>query len=169
MQVLVRDAAPADAAAIAELGRRAVPPTYEGLISDPSVVTAIVAQSYSTAALRHSIERDIFLVAESRGAIVGFLHYGDEELHRIYVAPERKRQGIGTALLDELHRRLPSGASYVLMVVAANRGAVAFYRRHGLIEASRVDGVAHMRERMGVAFPPNAAVVPALILRFDRP
>jgi ribosomal protein S18 acetylase RimI-like enzyme len=168
-RVLVRDARPADADAIAELGRRAVPPAYGGLIEDESVVASIVEQSYAPDALRAAIERDLFLVADDGVALAGFLHYGDNELHRIYVAPERKRRGIGSALLDELHRRLPAGASYLLMVVAANRGAVAFYERHGLVEAARVDGVAHLRERMGVAFPPETEPVPALILRFDRP
>jgi len=56
--------------------RRAVPPTYEGSISDPSVVAAIVEQSDAPAALCESIERDVFVVAENRRGIVGFLHYG---------------------------------------------------------------------------------------------
>jgi ribosomal protein S18 acetylase RimI-like enzyme len=167
-QVHVRDALPGDAEAIAELGRRAVPPTYAGLIDDPAVVEAIVEQSYAPDALRMSIERDVFLVAKNGSGIVGFLHYGDDELHRIYVEPGRKRQGIGSALLDELHRRLPAGSSYVLMVVAANHAAVAFYERHGLRETERVDGVAHMRAQMDVAFPAGTGTVQALILRFTK-
>jgi ribosomal protein S18 acetylase RimI-like enzyme len=167
-QVLVRDATAADADAISELGHRAVPPAYEGLIGDPAVLAAIVEQSYRPESLRSAIARDVFLVAENGGGLVGFLHYGDDELHRIYVAPERKRQGIGTALLDELHSRLPNGGSYVLMVVAANRNALAFYGRHGLSEAEHVDGVAHMRAHMDVAFPAGTGAVPALILRFTK-
>lgn len=139
---------------------------------------AIVAQSYGLDALGECIEGSAasdgahFLVAGQGGRIVGFLHYDSEgpepELHRIYVDPALKRKGIGSALLGELHCRLPAGASYVLMVVAANLPAVAFYERHGFVESARVDGVAYMHEHMGVEFPPGTLDVPALILRFTK-
>ena len=178
-ETIVRDAVPADAPAVAAIGTVAVPETYNDLIADESVMEAIVAQSYAVDALRECITRCAvaknahFLVAERRGRIVGFLHYDCEgpepELHRIYVDTAQKRQGIGSALLEELHRRLPPQTSYVLMVVAANLAAVSFYERHGLVEAARVDGVTYMHERMGVEFPPGTPQVPALILRFTKP
>jgi [ribosomal protein S18]-alanine N-acetyltransferase len=175
---LVRDARPADAPGIAAIGTVAVPETYRDLIGDPQVMSAIVEQSYAVDALRDCIARCTcstdahFLVAEQAGRIVGFLHYDcqgpDPELHRIYADPERKRRGIGSALLEELHRRLEPGASYVLMVVAANRPALAFYAHHGLVERGRLDGVAYMHERMGVVFAPGTPEVPALILGFTK-
>jgi ribosomal protein S18 acetylase RimI-like enzyme len=175
---IVRDARPADAPGIAAIGRVAVPRTYAGLIGDQSVMSAIVEQSYAIDALRDCVahcaraEDAHFLVAEQAGRIVGFLHYDCEgpepELHRIYVDPARKRQGIGSALLVELHRRLPPGTSYILMVVAGNRAAVSFYEHHGLVEAARVDGVAYMHEHMGVEFAPGTPEVPALVLRFTK-
>jgi ribosomal protein S18 acetylase RimI-like enzyme len=141
-------------------------------------MAAIVEQSYALDTLCECIARCAravdahFLVAERDGRILGFLHYDCEgpepELHRIYVEPAQKRRGIGSALLQELHRRLASSDSYILMVVAANRPAVAFYERHGFVEAARVDGVAYMHERMGVEFAPGAPPVPALILRFSK-
>jgi ribosomal protein S18 acetylase RimI-like enzyme len=175
----VRDADPADAEAIAEIGRVAVPDTYKDIIRDASVMDAIVAQTYRVAALRECIARCAqdeaahFLVAERRpGRILGFLHYDCDgsvpELHRVYVDPTRKRQGIGSALLRELHARLDPGASYVLMVVAANRPAVSFYEHHGFVEAERVDGVTYMHEQMRVEFSPGTPDVPALILRFTK-
>lgn len=176
---LVRDAIPGDAPAVAAIGRVAVPDAYKDLIDDPSVMEAIVEQSYSLDTLHDCIARcpqagdAHFLVAERSGRTVAFLHYDCEgaepELHRIYVEPALKRQGIGSALLRELHRRLTPRASYVLMVVAANRAAVAFYERHGFVEAARVDGVAYMHERMGVEFAAGTGHVPALILRFTKP
>jgi ribosomal protein S18 acetylase RimI-like enzyme len=175
---IVRDARSADAPAIAAIGRVAVPETYEDLIGKPSIMAAIVEQSYAIDALRDCIARCArarnahFLVGERTGRIVGFLHYDcdgpEPELHRIYVDPLRKRQGIGSALLRELHARLDRGASYILMVVAANQGAVSFYERHGLVEAARVDGVAYMHEHMGVEFASGTSEVPALILRFTK-
>ncbi len=71
-------------------------------------------------------------------------------------------------LLGELHARLGAGASYILMVIADNHPAVAFYRRHGLVEQARVDGPSYMHEQMGVEFPPDTAPVPALVLRFTK-
>jgi ribosomal protein S18 acetylase RimI-like enzyme len=175
-QTVVRDAVPANAAAVAAIGKVAVPETYKDLIDDESVLQAIVGQSYALDALRECIARcahaddACFLVAERDGRIVGFLHYDSEgsepELHRIYVDPAQKRRGIGSALLGELHRRLAPGSSYILMVVTANRPAVCFYEKHGLAEAARIDGVAYMREHMGVEFAPGAPEVPALLLRF---
>jgi|SRR5581483_1452919 len=177
-EIVVRDAAPGDASGVSAIARVAVPQTYEGLISDRSVLDAIVEQSYALEPLRVSIDRCSrgedahFLVAEAGGPMVGFLHYDCEgpepELHRIYVDPAHKRRGIGSALLHELHRRLPPRSSYILMVVAANRAAVSFYERHGFVEAARVDGVAYMRDHMGVEFAPGTPRVPALILRFAK-
>jgi ribosomal protein S18 acetylase RimI-like enzyme len=178
-QVVVREAVIADARSIARIGRAAVPVTYRDLIPDKRVMDAIVAQSYALDALRTSIDRCAvahdaqFLVAELSERIVGFLHFDSDgavpELHRIYVDPNRLRQGIGSALLTELHRRLRPGSSYVLMVVAANQPALAFYARHGLAVDVSVDGVAYMREHMGVAFQHDAPTVPALVLRFTKP
>jgi GNAT superfamily N-acetyltransferase len=174
----VRDALPADAPAIEAIGRVAVPDTYKDLIGDESVMSAIVEQSYALEALRECVSRcaraedAYFLVAEHAGRIVGFLHYDCEgpepELHRIYVQPTLKRRGIGSALLRELHHRLPPGTSYILMVVAANRDAVSFYTHHGFVEAERLDGVTYMHERMGVDFPPDTPAVRALLLRFTK-
>jgi ribosomal protein S18 acetylase RimI-like enzyme len=173
----VRDAVPDDAAAVAAIGKVAVPDTYRDLCH-PSVIRSIVEQSYSLPALRDCInecrEADDahFLVAERDGQVVGFLHYdsnGDEpELHRIYVEPELKRSGIGSAMIHGLHQRLAPGATYILMVVADNQQAVAFYQRHGLVEEARVDGPSYMHEHMGVSFPSNTPPVPALVLRFRK-
>jgi ribosomal protein S18 acetylase RimI-like enzyme len=176
-ELFVRDAVPANAEAIAAIGRVAVPDTYKDIIR-ASVMDAIVAQSYALATLRECIARCAqdedahFLVGERAGSIVGYLHYDCvgrvPELHRIYVDPTWKRQGIGSALLRELHARLDPGVSYVLMVVAANRPAVSFYEHHGFVEEERVDGVTYMHAQMGVEFPPGTPDVPALILRFTK-
>jgi GNAT superfamily N-acetyltransferase len=175
--LVVRDAGPVDAAAIAAIAIAAVPQTYEG-ICDAAVVRSIVEQSYALDALRACITRCArtndahFLVAVHADTVVGFLHYdcdGDTpELHRLYLEPSKKRQGIGSALVGELHARLAPGAGYVLMAIAANGPAVAFYRYHGLVEHAQVDGPTYMHEQMEVDFPPDAAPAPALILRFTN-
>jgi GNAT superfamily N-acetyltransferase len=53
----------------------------------------------------------------------GYLHHdgaeGEPELHPLYVDPQRKRGGIGSALMQALHELLRLGASYFLFVHAA--------------------------------------------------
>lgn len=173
----VREAQAADAAGIAAIGEAALPETFRDLC-DPVIIRNIVEQSYSIPALSDCIARcrraqdAHFLVAEMEGRVVGFLHYdcaGDEpELHRIYIEPALKRRGIGSALIDELHEGLDEGATYILMVIAGNRPAVAFYKRHGLVEQTKVDGPTYMSEHMGVTFPPGTPPAPALVLRFTK-
>jgi len=174
---MIRDAEPADAIGIAAIGKVAVPETYRDLV-DPAALYNIVEQSYSVEALNACIARcraasdAHFIVAEMDGRIVGFLHYDcdsvEPELHRIYVEPALKRKGIGSALLSQLHQRLATGASYILMVIAANVPAVNFYRRHGFVDEAEVDGPTYMSEHMGVTFPNGARPAPALVLRFTR-
>jgi ribosomal protein S18 acetylase RimI-like enzyme len=174
----VRDAEPADADAVAAIGLVAVPETYRDLC-DEGVVRSIVEQSYAPEALSACIARCAraddahFLVAEHAGRILGFLHYDcdgpEPELHRIYLDSAEKRKGIGSLLLGELHARLAAGDGYILMVIAANQPAVAFYRKHGLLDEAHVDGPSYMHERMGVDFPPDTSPVPALVLRFTKP
>jgi ribosomal protein S18 acetylase RimI-like enzyme len=175
--VTVRDARHDDAEGVRAIGIAAVPETYRDLC-DPVVIHNIVEQSYASDALRACIARcrlaedAQFLVAEADGRVVGFLHYdseGDEpELHRIYVEPSLKRRGIGSALLHDLHERLTPGSSYILMVIAGNLPAVAFYQRHGFDEKAKVDGPAYMSEHMSVTFPPGTPSAPALVLRFTK-
>jgi ribosomal protein S18 acetylase RimI-like enzyme len=175
--IRVRDAVAADAPAIAAIARVGVPEAHKDFV-DATVMRAIVEQTYALPALRDCIGRCSrandahFLVAERDGVVAGYLHYDCEgpepELHRIYVDAAQKRRRIGSALVHELHARLAPGRSYILMVVAANRPAVAFYQHHGLIEAARVDGVAYNRDYMGVDFPPGTPAVPAFVLRFTK-
>jgi ribosomal protein S18 acetylase RimI-like enzyme len=173
----VRDAGLADAVGIASIGKAAIPETFRDIV-DPVVISNIVEQSYSIGALRNSIGRcrdaidAHFIVAELDGRVVGFLHYDCEgpepELHRIYIEPGLKRQGIGSALLRELHERLSPSATYILMVIAANLPAVTFYRRHGFIEEANVDGPTYMSEHMGVSYSTGTRPAPALVLRFTK-
>ena len=177
VRVRVRDAVPADAAGVASIGKAAIPETFRGIV-DPVVLSNIVEQSYAIGALQGCIARcqaasdAHFIVAEMDGRVVGFLHYDSEgsepELHRIYLEPGLKRRGIGSAVLRELHERLSPGASYILMVIAANVPAVTFYQRHGLVEDRRVDGPTYMSEHMGVIYPTRPRPAPAFVMRFNK-
>lgn len=170
---LVRDATPADAEAISRIGRTAMPVQFRGLV-DAVVVDAVATQTYEPGALVECIARcatakdAAFLVAELDGVVVGYLHFDsfgeDPELHRIYIAEQYRSQGVGAALVDELHVRLRP-QTYILLVVKGNDGAVRFYERHGLTREAVLDGIAHY-EDAGVVFPPNPQPFQLIVMRY---
>jgi ribosomal protein S18 acetylase RimI-like enzyme len=174
--VLVRDATADDAKAIWTIGGAGLSRSYAGILA-PAVIDAVIEQTYTPPALIECIHRCVeapgaeFLVAEQDDEVVGFLHYDSEgrepELHRIYVDPDRTGGGIGAALLNELHQRLPHDASYMLMVLAPNNGAIRFYQSHGLETERETDAVSHYQDNMGFV-PPETAPVPALIMRYGH-
>ena len=62
------------------------------------------------------------------GVVKGFLHYGGDEVRRLYVEPVLQGQGIGAALLEYAIRELHVTRLWAL---EKNARAIAFYRRHG--------------------------------------
>ena len=55
-------------------------------------------------------------------------HY---QLRHLFVVRERRRRGIGTALLDWMYAHVWSGKPVLLEVFSHNAPAVAFYRAYG--------------------------------------
>ena len=133
--LVVRTAQISDAPSIAAIGSVAFRAVHDDVIGS-EFATTVVEQTYSVEALTDCITRCAnagdaeFLVAERDGGLVGYLHYDSEgaepELHRIYVDPGQKRGGVGSALMRELHARLPPDGEYILLVVEANNDARAF-------------------------------------------
>ena len=165
----------ATAPSIAAIGRVAFPVVHNDIIG-AEFAAAIVEQTYSVEALTDCIARCAnaddaeFLVAERDGQVIGYLHYDSEgiepELHRIYVDPRRKRGGVGSALMHELHARLPPGREYILLVAEANKDAQAFYERHGLVVESRVDGPGYYTNAMAIEVDAPPPPAPAFLMRF---
>jgi len=102
--------------------------------------------AWSEALVRDGVEGGLptisYLVAEQDG-VVGYAvasYAGDiAELQRIGVAEERRREGLASALLDEVIAHAPStGADRMLLEVRAdNRGALSFYAAKGFVEIDR--------------------------------
>jgi diaminopropionate ammonia-lyase len=155
----IRTASVGDAPAIAAIGDVAFRAAHDSVVG-PVAAAEIVRQTYSIDALTTCInlcanaDDAHFLVAEDDGKVVGYVHYDSEgpepELHRIYTDPNRKRGGIGSALLRELHSRLEPGTSYLLLVAEENFEAQAFYERHGFVLEARVIGAEYYNDAMGV-------------------
>ncbi|MGH2417266.1 MAG: GNAT family N-acetyltransferase [Candidatus Limnocylindria bacterium] len=139
----VRDATPADAPAIARVARASWQDTYRDIF-EPAFIEDFLARAYDEAALARTAERAVesddehFLVAERDGEIVGYLGFGvgprGPELSRVYADPTQYGTGIGTALLEGLHRRIDGQVeSYVLDVHSRNERGRAFYDRNGFV------------------------------------
>jgi GNAT superfamily N-acetyltransferase len=78
------------------------------------------------------VPRQRIVVAEDDGVIVGFAaaDLDTPELTQIFIAPARKRQGIGQRLFAWAQAQMPEG--FVLHTLVDNAASRAFYERHGL-------------------------------------
>lgn len=172
--LFVRTAQVDDAPSIAAIGSVAFRAVHDEVIGE-EFATTVVEQTYSVEALtdcitRCSVANDAeFLVAERDGDVVGYLHYDSEgaepELHRTYVDPNQKRGGVGSALMRELHARLPPDGEYILLVVEANKDAQAFYERHGLVIERRIDGPSYFGKAMAIETDVPLPAAAAIIMR----
>ncbi len=75
------------------------------------------------------------VLAESRGALVGFVTVDPKTMYldQIVVAPEHWGSGVALALLDEAKRLSPKGLD--LLVNKDNARAICFYEKHGIVYA----------------------------------
>jgi RimJ/RimL family protein N-acetyltransferase len=142
-EVTVRDARPADAERIAEVAAASWRDTYRDIF-EPAFIEEFLATNYSADALVAGINRAAtsddthFLVAERDGDVVAYANFGSgprgPELGRIYADPAHYGTGAGSALLDELERRLVGRIDdYVLDVHSRNERGRAFYDRRGFV------------------------------------
>lgn len=123
----IRRATAADLGAVASLERRVFPDAWPREAFVPHLT-------------------DTFLLAEQDGALVGFLvarRAADEaEILDLAVAPERRRRGIGSALLTHaLDALARAGVEMTYLEVrASNREAIGLYRTMGFREVGRRAG-----------------------------
>jgi [ribosomal protein S5]-alanine N-acetyltransferase len=145
MTISIRDAAAADAGAIERVARASWTDTYRDIF-DAAYIEDFLGRAYATDALASAAERAAerddahFLVAERDGELVAFAQFGTgprgPELFRIYAHPTAYGSGAGSALLEELHRRLEGQIeSYILDVHPDNERGRAFYDRNGFVIA----------------------------------
>ncbi len=104
-----------------------------------------------------AVQRQLFLVAEGDGRIVGSAMAGYDGhrgwVYYVAVAPNRRRQGIGTALMAEVEHGLAQiGCPKLnLQVRASNEAVVAFYRRLGYDVEERISMGKHLSPPAGAA------------------
>jgi len=154
---ILRPALPADATALAELGRVSFCAAFEHFY-DPADLAAFLEQAYSPAAVAEEIaDPAIFhqlAVEPQGGALTGFVKlkmpgwYGEYSdatrpisLGQLYTDPARTGQGIGAALMEwslaEAHRL--GRDAIQLSVWSENYGAQRFYARYGFAKIADID------------------------------
>lgn len=82
---------------------------------------------------REIVARQQVVVAEDEGTVVGFAaaDVPGRELTQIFIAPARKRQGVGRQLLAWAQALMPDG--FILHTLVDNDASRVFYERHGLV------------------------------------
>lgn len=158
----VRSASERDLKAVSALLGDAWHATYDTIYGRERV-EAITRGWHSLPALKRDLARPAseFLVADS-GREIGGTAYASVTakdvvtLHRLYVNPQLKGQGIGRDLLAEIETCFDGAKVMRLEVDPANAEAVAFYRAHGFAHVGTVE------DRTG-----SESAIPAIVM--ERP
>ncbi len=137
----LREATAADIRVIQALAHATWPVAYADILSHAQIVYMLDLM-YGTPALEAQLgpKGHRFLLAEAEGTAVGFAGYergytpGRSRLHKLYVLPANKGQGIGHALLEAvLVACMKAGDTAVELNVNKRNPAKAFYERHGFV------------------------------------
>jgi L-phenylalanine/L-methionine N-acetyltransferase len=146
MNLILRRARPADAAALAE--QLSDPEVFPGLLQLPFANVELWQQRLNTPPVAGS--PDLMLVAEQDGRIVGSagLHPVGPQLRRrhamalgISVMPASRGQGVGDALMEALTDYADNWAQVLrieLTVFHDNQRAIRLYERHGFAPEGRL-------------------------------
>jgi ribosomal protein S18 acetylase RimI-like enzyme len=136
MAFAIRPMHPADApllAAIYSASRRAAMPWLPDLHSPAEEAEYLATIAFPAARL---------WVAEADGAPAGFLAREGEWIMHLYLHPDRRRQGFGSALLAAA--RADDPPLLKLYAFQRNHAARAFYEKHGFRLAELTDGSGNM-------------------------
>ncbi len=164
--MILRPAVPADAAALAKLGRDSFVDKF-GELYRPADLAAFLAEAHSEAAVAADIAdpRRLIRVAEDDdGALLAYCKLGlacgwpehargtnAMEIKSLYTAPGLTGKGIGAAMMDWAltEVRVRGADELQLSVYSENHGAQRFYARYGF------EKVADITFRVGEQLDPE--------------
>ncbi|MFF2195987.1 GNAT family N-acetyltransferase [Streptomyces sp. NPDC058157] len=148
----VRTAAPGDAAAISRLLAAAIREDYGSLLGEMRV-GRLVSAHCSLPRIRAEIEipggapawLGWLVAADADGGVVGAVSGGlpvtaEGELYALCTAPDRRRQGVGSALLAAAGERMRAHGALTQRVTLPAEAApsLPFFTRHGFTALSPV-------------------------------
>ena len=127
----IRPATTSDAAALAELFRRAVKHISNSHYSEQEKNAWLQGADDADFWQKH-IDGGNVRVATQNGRVLGFIEYQPEQSHLncLYTDPHQQRQGIATALLNAV---LPSADSGKTITVDASKAALTFFQKQGFV------------------------------------
>ncbi len=139
----------ADTPAVGLLAKRIWNAHYPSIISQEQIDFMLEDRYAPEHLLKQLHEGQHFLLAEQEGEVLGFLSYSPLKhvlnttlrgydygegacfLHKFYLASECHGKGLGSAMLGELHRRIPEIRLLRLQVNRRNEQAWRFYQKQG--------------------------------------
>ncbi|ELY64769.1 GNAT family N-acetyltransferase [Natronococcus jeotgali] len=133
----IRPAATNDRESLRRIARETWHDTYDELSEE--TIDETIDDWYGDEELERALSEPgtAVLVAEADGEVVGFTHgvvQGEEgDVLRMYVHPDRQREGIGTALHERLREDLEDFNMSLMRAIdlASNEGGRAFYEGLG--------------------------------------
>ena len=143
--IMIRPATPDDISKVRNLLVATWHDTYDSLLGFERV-TEMTNEWHALDVLATQAARPntSFLVASQDGEVVGHIFVVEQDggvllLSRLYVLPNRQRQGIGEGLLRAAVRRHAGTKRVQLVVEARNTKALAFYGRHGFVVTGEIE------------------------------
>jgi ribosomal protein S18 acetylase RimI-like enzyme len=146
LQLSFRKAVPADAAALADFGRRTFADAYRSVM-EPGLMARVLREQFGPARQRAEIgdPTAAWIVAETQGSVAGYAYLRNGrapeigipldpvELARFYVDSVWHGRGVARPLMDAAVRqaRKMGGRTLWLAVWQRNPRAIAFYRKYG--------------------------------------
>jgi diamine N-acetyltransferase len=165
----IRPARTNDVPALADLAKRTWSDAFGSSVSAEDEAGEL-EQTRSETYFDDALQRDTILVAESDGALLGYVQFGDvnipgvevrpgdQELHRLYVETALHGRGLGRRLMSAAleHPRLAKARRIYLTVWEQNERALRLYAAFGFRKAGRV------------SFTIGSEVVEDLLMVLDR-
>lgn len=141
--MVIRPAAPADAAAIARIWHDGWQDGHLGHVPE-ELRAARTEQSFDERAAERAADSEgdaKTVVAVVGAAVAGFVMVVGDEVEQVYVAAAHRGRGVSGVLLAEAERLVAAGghAEAWLAVVAGNATARRFYERHRWTDAGPFD------------------------------
>lgn len=127
-EIAIRPAIEADARPVSALIQRTLRVSNAADYSVAEI--SRVFTDFTPARVLHRIQRRDVFVAETGGAILGTVGYGEGQLWALFVAPEHQRLGLGTALVDHVEQHARRRGARQLGL-SASLTAVDFYEQLG--------------------------------------
>lgn len=145
----IRPSSAADNEALTEIWRSAVRATHDFLSeTDFREIETLVAEQYIPNA-------SLWVAVDATDRPLGFMGMTGSHVDSLFIAPDRRGTGLGTALMD--HALKAAGLPLTVDVNEQNPQAVGFYERLGfeqfdrspLDDAGRPYPILHMRKAAG--------------------